>query len=66
VTVPAAALHVVTLVAENCCVEPRVTVAVAGDTVSFGSRVTVAAPLPPGPLAVIVSVPEAGMDAGAV
>ena len=66
VTDPAAALHVVTLLAENCCVEPSVTVAVGGDTVSFGTRVTVAEPLPPGPLAVIVSVAEAGMDAGAV
>ena len=66
VTDPAAALHVVTLLAENCWVAPRVTVAVAGVTVSFGTKVIVAEPLPPGPVALIVSVPEAGIETGAV
>ena len=66
VTVPETALHVVTLVAENCCVEPSITVALAGETTSFGTRVTVAVLLPLGPVALTVSVPDAVVTAGAV
>ena len=66
VTVPETALHVVTLSAENCCVAPSITVAVAGETTSFGTRVTVAVLFPPGPVALTVSVPLAVVTAGAV
>ena len=65
-TDPAVALQVVTLVAENCCVPPSATVAVAGETVRCGTSVTVAVPFPPGPVAVIVSVPLAVIVGGAV
>ncbi len=63
---PAAALQEVTLDAENCCFAPRRRVAVAGAIVKRGSNVTVAVALPPGPVAVIVSVPLGVIVAGAV
>jgi hypothetical protein len=66
VTEPEVALHVVALLAENCCVPPSTTVTVAGKTVSFDTSVTIAVPFPPGPIAVMVSVPVAVVVAGAV
>ena len=63
---PEVALQLVTLAAVNCCVPPRSRVTVEGDTASFATRVTVALLVPPGPVAVTVSVPVAVMVAGAV
>jgi hypothetical protein len=53
---------------ENCCVAPRVTVEVAGE-MEVGRLlriVTTAVAEPPGPLAVMVAVPDAGSVGGAV
>jgi len=63
---PAEALHEVALGAENCCVPPSRMVAVGGETGNGVARVTVALLVPPGPVALIVSVPVAVAVVGAV
>ena len=60
------ALQPVALVAENCWVPPSTTLTVAGETTSGVARVIFAVLLPPGPVAVTVSVPVEVIVAGAV
>ena len=67
--VPAVAVHPAAPVAVNCCVLPRVTVAVAGETTIGVAVPSVAVVLvdPPAPVAVMVTLlPEVGILDGAV
>ncbi len=67
-TVPAVALQFVAPLEVNCCVVPRLTIALVGAIVCGGgaTRVTVAEADPPGPVAVTVTLFDAGIVAGAV
>jgi hypothetical protein len=63
---PAVALQLVAPVEVNCCFAPSIMLAVAGEMVCDASNVTVELAEPPRPVAVIVTVEDDGIDAGAV
>ena len=67
-TVPAVAVQLVAPAEVNCCMVPRSRLTVAGEMVcgGMGCRVTTALAEPPGPVAVTVTVLEAGIAAGAL
>jgi hypothetical protein len=66
VIVPAVAVHEVAPAETNCCFPPRASDTLAGEIIWGGIRVTTAEADPPDPVAVTVTMLEAGIVAGAV
>jgi hypothetical protein len=66
--VPLSALHFVTFGDVNCCVACNFSSTVVGDTTGSGpsTSVIVAVAEPPGPVAITVALPDAGIVAGAL